>query len=101
SRPLARTLRRRLARHARDAAPDDADRRQGPPGLDAVAEPFLARAALRLGARADDLADPRPRPHLPDRLRLHRPRALDPHQRRALSPGAAAADAGGGVLRGD
>ena len=44
---LARARLRRLARHRRDAASLDADRRQGPARADALAQPRLARAALR------------------------------------------------------
>ena len=57
-RALARTALRRVEGHARHAATVDANRRQDPPGADALAQSFLARRALRHGARADHVADP-------------------------------------------
>ncbi len=39
---------------------------------ESVAEPLLARHALRDGARAHHVADSVRRAHVPDRLRLHR-----------------------------
>ena len=51
-----------MARHLRNAASVDPDRRQDSPGPHALAEPFLARRAVRHRARADDLADSRRRP---------------------------------------
>src|ERR1051325_10309328 len=50
-----------MARHLRDAAAVDPDRRQDQAGADAMAQPFLARHALRHRARSDHLADPRSR----------------------------------------
>ena len=48
---LAGAALRRLARHRRDAAALDPDRRQGPARAHALAQPRLARAALRHRAR--------------------------------------------------
>ena len=56
---LARARLSRLARHGRDPAALDADRRQGPARADALAQPRLARAALRHRARPRHVGDPR------------------------------------------
>ena len=55
---LAGALLSAMARHRAHAAAVDADRRQGAAGADAVAEPRLARAALRQRARPRHVADP-------------------------------------------
>ena len=70
--------------HVRDAAHVDAGRGQDPYGRDALGQPFLARDALRDGARPHDVADSARRADLPDRLRLHRPPAR--RSRRATAP---------------
>ena len=61
---LARARLRRLARHRRDPAALDADRRQGPARALALAEPRLAGAAVRQRARPRHFADPRRRRHV-------------------------------------
>src|SRR5665213_610011 len=72
-RAMARLALCGVARHLRDAATLDADRRQTARGADAVAQSFLALRALCHGAGADDLADPRwRRRHLRRRVRFHR-----------------------------
>ena len=79
---LARSALSGLARDGRDLAALDADRRQGPARADALAEPRLAGAALRDGARARHLADPGRRRDPRDRVRLHRPPPRRAHQPR-------------------
>ena len=66
----------RVARHLRDPAPVDADRRQDPARADAVAQSFLACPAVRHRARADHVADSVRRANLRDRVRFHRSRAV-------------------------
>ena len=91
---------RRLARHLRDAASVDPDRRQDPAGALALAESFLARRALCHRARPDHLADPRRHQDLPDRLRLHRSRLADFDQRRRAAAVCAGRAIGRELLRG-
>ena len=64
--------------HAAHVGPD---RRQGPDGPGAAAQPLVAHPAVRHLARPDDLADPLREPGLPGRLRLPRPPA-GRHRRR-------------------
>ena len=85
--------------HPRHAASVDAGGRQDPPRAHALAQSFLARRALCHRARADHLADPGRRAHVPDRFRLHRPRAVGANERRPFPPAHARADGGGGILR--
>src|ERR1019366_2227487 len=96
---LARAALCGLEGHARHAALVDANGRQGQAGADAVAEPFLARGAVRHRARPDHLANPLWRCRAPDRFRLHRPRVVGAGERWALSPSDPFAHAGGGILR--
>ena len=59
-RDLAAAPGRRVAGDARHVAAVDPDRRQGPHGPHAADDPLVERAAVRDGARADDVADPAP-----------------------------------------
>src|SRR5437667_387225 len=91
---LARVALCGLERHARHAASVDADRRQDTADADAVAEPFLARGAVRDRAWPDDLAHALSRTRVPDRFRLHRSRAVGADERWRFAPTPARADAG-------
>ena len=96
---LARARLRRLARDGRDAASLDADRRQGPARADALAQPRLARAALRRRARPRHVGDPRRRRSPRDRVRLRRPPPRRAHVERAGARLRAGADVGGRLPR--
>ena len=100
-RRLARAHAVCLGGHPRHAAHVDADRREGPARVGADGEPLVAGHALRVGARAHDLADARGRERDRDRVRLRRPRPRPAHDRRPTPPGGARAALGRELLRGD
>ena len=96
---MARASLRRMARQRRNPAALDADRRQAAARALALAQPWLAGAALRQCPRPRQLGDARrPRPTGRGRVRSRRPPAGDPIVRRGRARLRAGADVGRGLL---
>ena len=71
-----------LGGHPRHVPHVDAGRREDPLGVGADGQPLVAGAALRVGARTDDVAHARGHDRSRDRVRPHRPCARRAHVRR-------------------
>src|SRR5438270_12435596 len=74
-----------MARHARHAPHVDTDQRQDSAEAVAARQSLVERTAVRLGARAQDLANDLRRSHLRDRIRFHRSPIAYRMQRRSAN----------------